>query len=60
MVKELVTSIERKKRADYTNEHFFCNYRNGEIRTRDLSHPKRTRYQTALRPVNWFIKSKNN
>ncbi len=32
--------------------------RDGEIRTHDLSHPKRTRYQTALRPEKSKFKSR--
>lgn len=34
-------------------------YRDGEIRTHDLTHPKRARYQTALRPEKSNLKSKN-
>jgi hypothetical protein len=30
------------------------NGRDGEIRTRDLTHPKRARYQAAPRPVKEF------
>ena len=40
--------------SDEKSESLFFVGRDGEIRTRDLTHPKRARYQAAPRPVKPF------
>ena len=41
----------QKRLPEVAAEVIVENGRDGEIRTRDLTHPKRARYQAAPRPV---------